>query len=1028
MKPAKLPFIDGHRVMNWRFFAILAYALLLLATPPASAQFDTATIAGSVIDPAGALIPNATITVTNQGTSQSTTLKTSSSGTFVAAGLPFGSYVVSATAPGFGTATSRTIAVNVGATVHIDLTLAISSTSQSISVTGTSSSVDTTSTTAGTTLNSTQVANLPVNGRDIMDFLEVTPGAVATAGAGFQGSVNGMESSFAGLNVLLDGADATRIDINGAENTEGSQESRITRASVDSVQEIDVLNTGYQAEYGRSLGPVINFVTKSGTNEFHGEVFDFFRNEVLNARNFFEHEPGEPKQPFKLNQFGGNFAGPIIKDKLFFFLNYEGVRQHITTSSDINETPSAQLRAQFVPALAPILNALAPLPANPVVVPGTGGNLVYFSANFPNILREDTGSIKLDYFLTSNDHLSMRYNINDSETDITYGANLGQIEILPLRTQFGRIDETHTFSPTLLNEIGVAVDRFHSVTSSDTTLPLFEGFFTNLGSLPGPQLFNQTNANTSYQFLESLTKTAGRHTLKFGADLRAVRSNTNLQHIEAFQFGSFSDLANDRPFILQTLGYPTIGLNNSNLDFYAEDTWRVRPGLTVSMGLRYEYNTVISESHGRLSNFDIATQTFIPSSEAAYEPDYNNFAPRVGFAWDPFGKGKTVVHGFGGIFYLPMLVGSLNSLSSNIPAYAGETINAFQAPLAYPEPNPPVIPGTQSVQAFLRDSRDTYSQQWLFGIQQEVARDTVLEANYTGSKNNHLPAGAAFAGLEVNPLNPLTGTRPFPNFGDERELGTFLQSNYNALQAQLRRRAGRFNFDANYTWSHEIDNTLNVFGTFEDPYNYNLDHGSGDIDVRQNFSADLVYSLPDLKGSSGLVRSVLGGWQASSIFQARSGLPLNVQLESGFFAAPFRPNYIPGQPIYLSNAHAPDSSLNPAAYSIEPDYNQTLTIGSLGRNTARAPDFYQWDISAMKFFPITEKVRVQFRADIFNVLNHPNFGNPDTGLCNSINLPTATTPASCVANPNFGRSGSTISSLIGTGTSRQAQLALKIMF
>jgi outer membrane receptor protein involved in Fe transport len=604
------------------------------------------------------------------------------------------------------------------------------------------------------------------------------------------------------------------------------------------------------------------------------------------------------------------------------------------------------------------------------------------------------------------------------------------VELLPLRTQYGRVDETHTFSPSLLNEFGLAVDRFHSITSSQTTLPIFQGFFINLGSLPGPQLFNQTNANTAYQVLESLTKTAGHHTLKFGADIRVVRSNTTLRNNQAFSFASFSDLANNRPFTLQTLGYPMIGLNNSNWDFYAQDDWRVRPGLTINLGLRYEYNTVITESHGRLRNFDVATQSFVPSSEGAYKPDRNNFAPRLGFSWDPAGKGKTVIHGFGGIFYLPFLVGSLNSLSSNIPAFAGETINAFQAPLAFPEPNPPVIAGAQNIQSFARDSRDTYSAQWSLGIQQEVAPATVLEVNYLGWKTNHAPAGAAYAGLEVNPLDPLTGRRPYPNFADERQLGTFLQANYHAMQAILRRRAGRFNFDANYTWAHEIDNTLNVFGTFENPYNYNLDHASGDVDVRHNFSADIVYALPDLKGRTGLVHTLFGEWQASSIFQARSGLPLNVQLESGFFAAPFRPNYVGGQPAYLSNAHTPDSSLNPAVYAIQPDYNQTLTVGTLGRNTARGPTFFQWDLSAMKSFPFGEKVRVQFRADIFNLLNHPNFGNPDTGLCNSINLPNAATgtPASCVANPNFGRSGATIGTLIGTGTSRQAQLALRLTF
>ena len=273
---------------------------------------------------------------------------------------------------------------------------------------------------------------------------------------------------------------------------------------------------------------------------------------------------------------------------------------------------------------------------------------------------------------------------------------------------------------------------------------------------------------------------------------------------------------------------------------------------------------------------------------------------------------------------------------------------------------------------------------WLFGIQQEVARNTILTVNYVANNVHHMQSGVDFAALNANPANVFTQARQFSGFANENILADGLGSNYNSLQVKLTRRAGRLNLEANYTWSHEIDDMLNVFSPgFESPYTPIFDHGSGDWDVRHNLTGSAVYSLPDLKGSNSFVQKALGGWQTSGILQTRSGLPTNITLVSGFFGNPVRPDYVTGQPLWVPNHSWPGSSYNINAFAIEPTYDGTPggTIGTVGRNSLRGPAYFQLDLSGMKNFAITERVTMQFRADIFNIFNHPNFTNPDGGIC-----------------------------------------------
>lgn len=1049
----------------------------LLFTLPLAAQFDTGTIAGSVTDSSGAVIPNATVTVTNVQTSFKKTLQTDSSGNYTASALPFGTYVVTANAGNFAEAKSEEIVLNVGATVHANLTMNVAATQQVIEVTGTSTSVNTGSSTAGTTLNAAQISNLPINGRDVSDFLEIAPGSVGSTGF-FQGSVNGLENIFTGLNVTVDGQNATRGDINGFLDTEGQEGARVTRSSVDSIQEIDFSNNGYSAEYGHSLGPQMNIITKSGANAFHGTVFEFLRNDALDSRDYFDRTG--PQAPLRLNQFGGNLSGPIIKDKLFFFANYEGDRTKITAINPIYHTLSASARAGFAdPNMQDMLNQLVPLPAGCNVVPTPASceynndpNYVVIDAKLPTTVREDTGSVRIDYNVSDRDRLMFRYNINDSLTNYTFGLNQGQLSPQKLRTQLGKLDYTRTFSPTLLNEFSIAVDRFFSDTNSDTPLntkagtPLvgWAGFFTDLGALPGPNNFNQVTPFTNYELFDTVTKTLGSHTLKFGTQDRLNRLNEWLRPQQEYLYANLADLqgkpgddcgplGGNCPFVLQKIGFPGfLGLHDSNWDFYLQDDWRVTRRLTLNLGLRYDYNTAWAEQHGHMQNFDFASQSFMQAGAPAYKAPGHDFAPRLGFAWDPFGKGKTAIHGYGGLFYMPMQMGF--GLTENIAQYSNYNVDLFTAifnappiPIAYPAPNPPLVPSIQNVTIFPTHPRDPVSTNWLFGIQQEVTKDTVLTVNYMGNKVTHMQAGVSFAGINLNPSNPnqAAGRTCFDHpagckYANENYQPDILYSTYNALQAQLRSKVGtKLNFEANYTWSHEIDDLVNVFGGWSDPFNINLDRGSGDWDVRHNLTASAVYSLPQLKGTNGLERGVLGGWQLSSILQTRSGLPTNIQLVSGFFGNPMRPDFT-GQPTHKASANWPNGNYNPAAFQVPTGWdgiwNDPSTIGTVGRNAVRGPGFFQLDFSLMKNFNVTERWTVQFRSDFFNVLNHPNFANPDGGICLSVNPAThsCTDPFTGLStiNSNFGQSTATVASLSGgaisNGTARQVQLSVKVMF
>jgi hypothetical protein len=993
--------------------------LLFAATGAAVAQLDTGSIEGVVKDSSGALIPSAQVVVMNDASHRQYRATANGQGEYNVPSLPVGSYSVTVAARGFGTARLIGVSLNASESHRADVVLKPGEASEQVTVTANQMQVNTLSADLGTTIDADRIANLPLNGRDFTDLLGLVPGSV-TSGQFGQTSLGGAETSFAGLNILLDGADATRIDTNATSMQLGREGARLTRASVDSIAEFHILQGNFSAEYGRSIGDVVNVITKSGSNDFHGEAFEFIRNNALDAANYFT-TPGT-STPLRLNQFGGNLSGPIKKDSLLFFANYEGVRQTVT-NTQIYDVLNAANRAKFVPSMAPVVAAIPIGNLGPDPKDATG-NFDLYSANLLNTLREDTGSVRVDWLQSQKSKFYVRYNIGDSFTLTTYGPAVGQTAPTPAVTQFLKISNTFIFSPTLLNEAGFGVNS-NKVESygggGNFPVIALSCFFCDFGVAPGPATFASIRPQTSYQAIDTLTKLAGRHSFKFGADIRHNLSDEELGLQEFLSYGSISDFESNSGFAFSTLGNPMTRIRNSNYDFFAQDDIRLTQRFTLNLGVRYEYNTVLHERDGQLANFDIATQTVGPKGASLYSPDRNNFAPRIGFSWDPYGIGKTVVRGGFGVFYNPQLTGAVFSLTDNTSNNI--SVNIFQAlfgtvscspsfPLAYPVASVPTCtPQVRNVDEFDPHTRDSYAYHYSFGVQQELARNVVLDASYAGDRGLKLPAGAAFAGLEFNNQNPYTGAYPLnANFANERLLGDYLDSKYNSMQVALRAHNSHITYDLNYTWAQEFDDTVSVFGAFVNPTNPQNDFSHGDIDVRNNFTADVYLHVPAI---SHLPRLLGAGWDIGSLASSRSGLPVNITTNvANNSSTPQRPNFMPGETqanIRATQYSAPNNQFNPAVF--EPYAQEsTADFGNVPRNAGRGPVYAQVDLSFMKTTPITEKWKTQFRADLFNIANHPNFANPD-GI---------------VSDPTFGESLSTVNTLIGQGTSRQIQFSIKI--
>jgi hypothetical protein len=1013
----------------------------------------TATLLGTVKDQGGAVIAGARVTAKNLETGLIRTATTDTEGRYRIAELAPGIYEVQAEREGFSVQVRSSTTLTVGREMVTDFSLTVGSLSERIAITGQASLVETTNATLSGLVNNRTIQELPLNGRDVFQLTSLQTGVVSTTAivggvlgespttagpGGSKISVNGARIS--ANSFLLDGT-----SVNDAfNNTPGGLSGSFL--GVDALQEFQVVTNSYGAEYGQAGGAVINAVTKSGTNSLHGSAYEFHRNSVFDARNFFD--PGG-KPPFKRNQFGGTLGGRIIKDRTFLFGNYEGLRQDLGASK-IFTIPTAAARARAVPAAQPYVN-LYPAP--------NGRQLNADTAQYirpaQDITSQDAFMVRVDHHFSESNNFFARYSFDDSELKTATGPIEDTLTFG--RNQYVTLSDTHIFSQRFVNVARIGYNR---------SFILGDQFFTtnvpaSLSYIPGRQLggfFNLANdfdppaarlqvprqfAYNVIEFSDQATYNRGGHSLKFGGLVRRIQFNS-LQGRAAdgvYVIAGLNALLNASPtvFVAPTPGSSFYrGIRTTVIGTYIQDDWKARPNLTLNFGLRYEFFTTPTEVNGLVANLRKPTDAAPTVGDPFIDnPSYKNFAPRFGFAWQPFKHQKTSVRGAFGLFDVLLLPFNYRSEMTLQPPFSVTAQVLF----------PPFPNGFNSIannfarpefNAFFFAASRSYLMQYNLSVQQELGFDTVLSVAYVGSRGVHLvrrtdvnsrkdfviqPDGSKFfpavsGGVaQANKVNPA--------FGQIRMVFTDGNSHYHGLQTNLTKRLSRnLEFTTSYTFAKAIDDSSdynsqtvnNAPGTqAQDTFNTRGERARSSLDVRHTFNASWVYVLPLGDSLQGAARKFVHGWQLNGFVNARTGffftplLAFDNARDGVASSIGQRPNLAPGRTLQGIVLGRPNLYFDPTAFVLPP----AGTYGSVGRNVLEGPGAFTVDFGVTKNTNITEGLRVQFRAEFFNLFNRANFAIPDS----------TTVRAQGGAIPgNAGVITRTVT------TSRQLQFGLKFIF
>jgi hypothetical protein len=990
--------------------------LLLVFAASVFAQ-STASVEGSITDQQGALVGRAEIIANDPAIGITRRVVSDSSGRYQIAALPIGDYRLEVRAQGFQTRVVERLRIEVARKLTQDFQLQVGDVSQEVTVrTASSELIERATISVGTVIDRERVQTLPLNGRYFLDLGLLAPGSVTSPQGAFSSApIRGLGS----FSITTGGSREETINyvINGITLNNLTNSSITFQPSISAVQEFKVDNSTLSAEYGQSSGAVVNIATRSGVNEFHGELFEFFRNDALDARNFFTFTSDEPP-PFKRNQFGGQLGGPIVKDKAFFFFSYEGLRQRQRLNLNSLVLSDAQ-RASVNNAV--IVKLLDFIPrANFLDSSGTPRFVGSANAAVDN----DQWGFDLSYNLRQNDRLHGYYSAyrtvllepnRNGNTVPGFGNTTTQLR------QVFTFNETHIFSPMLVNELRFGFNRFSSATAPNAQLnPTDFGInngITNPIGLPqisvagglnfgGPSINPSGRGDTTFIAGDSFTYQRGAHSLKAGGEYRQFLNNNFRQGTGSFNFPTVAAfLAGTANSFSVILGSQSSSIAEGALGFFVQDNYKIKPTLMLELGLRYEWNMTPTERYDRFIAFDPATASLVRVGidfDKVYHQNNKNVQPRVGFAWDPFGNGKTSVRA----------------------AYALQTDQPMTSIVIGPTTNPPLAipltfsgairldnalnlagPAGLAPQSIAQDFDNAYLQSWNFNVQRELRRNLALSIGYFGSKGTHL--------ISRRNLNqPINGVRPFPrlsqaspilpgtNLGNITQVESGGNSSYNALWTSLSQRLARgLQFSASYTWSRSLDyNSFSTGGIVgQDSYNLRGDRGLSDFDARHRFVFNGIYDLP-LRGNR-----FLEGWQLAAIVQLQSGSPVNIVTSNSIvngIANTLRPD-VTG-PIKITGRV--ERWFDTSVFTAVPRF------GSLGRNVVVGPGFSNTDFSVIKNTQIGEKLRVQFRAEFFDLFNHANFGAP--GIV--------------VGTPAFGQITSTRFPTGESGSSRQIQFAVKI--
>ena len=1027
------------------FFPLVLLVAGLLVSSPVLAQ-STATLQGTVTDSKGDLVPNATVTVRNRSTSFERTTQTDTDGNYQLAALPVGVYTIEVKIEGFKTQVADNVTIEVARTVVQNFQLDVGAISEQVQVSSDVPVIETATTSVGTVINQRTVQEIPLNGRHFVDLGLLIPGSVTPPQNGFLTAPLRGQGSFA-FNTAGNREDTVNFMINGINLNDMVQNQITFQPSINTVQEFKVDNSTFSAEYGRNSGAIVNIATRSGTNEYHGELFEFLRNEKLDARNFFDVNSEPP--PFKRNQFGFNLGGPIHfprfgeggpvlsyngTNRTFFFLSYEGLRQRQGLTLNSNVLTPAQ-RASVTNSTVLKLLPLIPLPTsietvNINGVPTLVGRFAG-SGTAPVDIDQWTGDVS--HTFNSNDRLHGYYAYQRDkrgEPNLQGNTLPGFGDTRQSTRQIFTLNETHIFGPNVTNEARLGFNRvnitftpnlqvnpldfdINNGINQDIGLPQISitGFNFNIG---GPAGFPQGRADTTVVVSDTLNWLHGNHSFKFGGEGRRFYNNNFTLDTGQFVFPNLASFLDGRATSFSiTTGDRSSAIVQNALGLYVQDNYKLRPNLTLELGLRYDWNMTPTERFNRFVVFDPATRELVRVGQGideVYHQNNRNFQPRLGIAWDPFGDGKTSVRAAYAILTDQPVTNIVTPLAANPPLADPRTITT-QQPTLITFQNAEVVARAAglSPNTVNHDFDNAYVQSWNLNIQREIARDLAVTVGYFGTKGTHLR-------ISRNINQPVNGgARPFTSVSTSSEIapGTPLNnivqiesagnSNYNALWLTATKRLSRgVQFNASYTFSKSIDyNSLNSQGVVvQDSYNIRNSRGLSDFDARHRFVISGLYELP-FKGNR-----LVEGWQFSTIVQSQSGNPVNIVVNNAGFTGTnntVRPD-VTG-PVETIGTVARWFDINPFVVPVG-------RFGNLGRNVVIGPGFNNTDLSLIKRTKLTETQLIEFRWEVFDLFNHANFGQPGR----------------VVGTANFGQITNTRFPTGDSGSSRQMQFALKYKF
>jgi hypothetical protein len=983
--------------------------LFLLMSGILSAQVAKSSLTGTVTDPQGHRIPGAAVRARQETTGLERQTVTNSEGTYLLDNLSAGIYSVSFLSAGFSEFLAQQVEEVVGRTrtLNARLTLARGATQQT-TVTELLVQLDKSDATVEGVIEHSQTQDLPMNGRNWARLTDLTPGATDT-GPGDQRTIRFAGHGLDDNNITLDGVDATAIY-----NQEQREYVRLT-IPLDSIDEFQVQSQNFGVDVeGGTAGGQVAVATPSGANVFHGDVFDYFRNDALDARSPFD---GPSPDPFLLNQFGGSFGGPIDKNKTFFYVNYEGLRQRLG-QPQIGLTPSPTFIAQTEatsPALTQILSGY-PHGTSPTSSPAVWN----YKVEENQVDNEDAGMVRLDEHFSDRTTAFVRFNTDYAADAVPTGA-LNTMAAANTIFRNGVVDVLHVFTPAVVNDVKFGVNQEIYHTSNLSASP-FSVTASGFSSLAG----NSTTDDAAKTFtnLDNLTWVKGKHLLKFGYEIRWIQLN---QGDSASGTLTYENPAAFIANLLDNATYvSTLPLQRSRKTQYwgyIQDEYKVTPNFTLTMGVRYNFFNVFHTVDNSARPFDFAScgpQGYCPPGSDFSFPRYNDFDPRVGLAW---ANGGTVFRAGGGIYHSDGQEDDQNLLpiSNNYLRYS---LTAAGSPgLQYPlTPFLAATQGVNSPRLLDRNRKDMYVSAWTASWQQKLPGNAVGTSTYMGNKGTDL-----LTTTYINVLNPATRVAPYPAFGVVAWRGNTSNSTFEALIYDLHRAfQNGFLLTADYMWSHSINDGSIGGGesdTVQDVFCRACDKASSDDDERQTFNTSAVYNLPFGLGrrfltGRGVTRAVFGGWNVSGIATARTGLPVNVVMNRSNASVPGgysvsgseRPSLIAGASIIPIGGQTPNDWLNLAAFSIPANG----TFGDLGRNALSGPGLWQIDAAVAKRASITERFAVQFRAEMFNIFNRAQYGQPNANI---------STPG------NFGSITTTVNEgATGSGTPRQIQVSLRISF